>query len=260
MRRRSGILLVVCAGLVGAGPCAAGEEIVDLTHPFSEETVYWPTAEGFRLKVEAGGVTEQGFYYAANSFCAAEHGGTHIDSPIHFSEGQATVDEIPLERLIGEGVLIDVSAAAAKDRDYQVTVEDLRRWEERHGRIPEGAIVLLRTGWGRFYPDAARYLGTARKGPEAVANLHFPGLDPEAARWIVERRSIGSIGLDTASIDHGQSTLFESHRILFAAGIPAFENVAHLDRLPPEGFRVIALPMKIEGGSGGPLRIVAILE
>jgi kynurenine formamidase len=133
-------------------------------------------------------------------------------------------------------------------------------WEKKNGRIPNGAIVLLRTGFGKFYPDRKKYLGTQERGAEAVAKLHFPGLHPDAARWLITKRSIKAIGLDTASIDYGQSTLFESHRILFEKNIPALENVANLDRLPVKRFTIIALPMKIKGGSGGPLRIVASLN
>ena len=235
-------------------------KLVDLTYPFSEETIYWPTEEGFRLKVESAGITEKGFYYAANSFCAAEHGGTHIDSPVHFAQGMPTVDQISLDRLIAAAVVVDVSGKALSNPDYLVSVADLTAWEKKHGKIGAGDILLLRTGWGRFYPDREKYLGTARRGKEAVPELHFPGLDPEAARWLVENRRVAAVGLDTPSIDRGQSTLFESHRILFKAGIPAFENVAHLDQLPEKGFHILALPMKIQGGTGAPLRIVAILD
>lgn len=249
------LLLVSTAGFAQS----PSRKIIDLTHPFSDQTVYWPTAEGFRLKVEADGMTDKGYYYAANSFCAAEHGGTHLDAPLHFARGMPSVDQIPLERLVAPGVVIDVRDRATRDRDYLVTVQNILAWEKSNGRIGEGSILLLRTGWGRFYPNRKDYLGTDRRGPQAVAELHFPGLDPSAARWLVANRKIGAIGLDTASIDRGQSQTFESHQILFKAGIPALENVAHLEELPGKGFEVIALPMKIRGGSGAPLRIIAIL-
>ncbi len=233
--------------------------VVDLSYPFDSESVYWPTAEPFHLTKDFEGVTEKGFYYSAYKYSAAEHGGTHLDAPVHFSQGRHTVDQIPLEQLMGSGIVIDVTKQCENNFDYQVTTKDFLAWEKKHGRIVRGSILLLRTGFGRFYPDRKRYLGTEKRGPEAVARLHFPGLHPGAARWLIANRSIKAIGLDTASIDYGQSTLFESHRILFDKNIPAFENVANLDRLPPKGFSVIALPMKIKGGSGGPLRIVAIL-
>ncbi len=154
---------------------------------------------------------------------------------------------------------MDVSAASAKNRDYMVGVADLERFEAAHGRIPDGAALLLRTGFDARWPDRAGYLGTAEHGPAAVAKLHFPGLDPAAARWLVAERKVAAVGIDTASIDAGTSKLFESHQVLFAAEIPAFENLADLDALPALGATLIALPMKIAGGSGGPVRAVAIL-
>lgn len=233
--------------------------IVDLTHAFDADTVYWPTAEGFRLEVVAAGEAEGGYYYAANEFSTAEHGGTHIDAPIHFHRDRWTVDAIPLDRLVGPGVVVDVESSCREDRDYLVTVEDLIAWEAEHGELPDGAIVLLRTGFGDFWPDRERYMGTSERGEGAVAKLHFPGLDADAARWLAAERDVRAVGLDTPSIDHGPSTDFAAHVTLFGANIPAFENVANLDRLPPLGFTVVALPMKIRGGSGGPLRIVALL-
>ena len=234
--------------------------LVDLTYPFNAETVYWPTAsQEFEKETEFEGMTDAGYYYSAYTFCGAEHGGTHIDAPIHFAEGQPSVDEVPLERLIGPAVLVDVSARALDARDYRVQVSDVEAWEAKHGTLPDGVIVLIRTGYGQYYPNREPYMGTAERGEAALADLHFPGLHPDAAQWLVENRSIGAIGLDTPSIDYGQSADFAAHQVLFEAEIPVFENVANLDRLPPQGFTVIALPMKIEGGSGGPLRIVAVL-
>lgn len=233
--------------------------IVDLTYAFDANSVYWPTAEQFKLETDFEGMTEKGYFYSAYRYSAAEHGGTHLDSPVHFAKGRHTVDELPLDQLMGSAIVIDVTAKAAANPDYLVSVADFENWEKSNGKIPVGTIVLLRTGFGKFYPDRKKYLGTDERGAEAVAKLHFPGLDPAAARWIAANRSIKAIGLDTASIDYGQSTLFESHRILFEKNVPAFENVANLDQLPVKGFSVIALPMKIKGGSGGPLRIIAIL-
>jgi kynurenine formamidase len=161
---------------------------------------------------------------------------------------------------MGAGVLVDVSEKCARDADYQISVEDLAAWEREHGRLPDGSILLLRTGFGRRWPDRRAYMGTDERGPEAVAKLHFPGLHPDAARWLVRERRVKAVGLDTPSIDYGQSKLFESHRVLFERDIPAFENLAGLERLPARGFHVVALPMKIRGGSGGPLRAVAIVK
>jgi kynurenine formamidase len=233
--------------------------LVDLSYSFDERTIYWPTAKTFTLEKVAEGETEQGYFYAANNFEAAEHGGTHLDAPVHFARGGDTSDEIPLRRLLGGGVVVDVSKAALADADYQVTRADFAAHERRYGRIPRGSIVLLRTGYGKFWPDRRRYMGTAELGEDAVPKLHFPGLHPDGARWLVRERRIRAVGLDTASIDYGQSTLFESHRILGAANVPVFENVANMRRLPRENFIFIGLPMKIEGGTGGPLRAMAIV-
>jgi kynurenine formamidase len=250
--------VAACAPAPPAPAFPAGD-IVDLSHAYDAQTLFWPTAEPFHLETVSAGVTEAGYYYAANTFSTSEHGGTHIDAPIHFAEGRQTVDQIPLERLMGEAVVIDVTAAAERDADYQVTVDDLLHAEEADGMLPAGAIVLIRTGFAERWPDAATYLGTAERGDAAVAQLHFPGLHPDAARWLVANRAIGAIGIDTASIDYGQSTGFESHRVLYELNVPAFENLAALDRLPSRGAYVVALPMKIAGGSGAPLRAVAFV-
>ena len=272
--RLTAVLLMVgwFAGCSASPPTPSGEqggdvprvalafsEIVDLSHAYDANAIFWPTAEGFRLDKVADGITPGGYYYASNNFFTSEHGGTHLDAPVHFAQGRQAVDEIPLSRLIGPAVVIDVTSRASTNPDYQVVVDDLTRWEAQHGQIPREAIVLLRTGFAGHWPDAARYLGTAERGEAAVAKLHFPGLHPDAARWIVANRPIKAIGIDTASIDYGQSTLFESHRVLYEQNLPAFENVGVLDRLPPVGATVVALPMKIKGGSGAPLRIIALL-
>ena len=268
----SGEVVANCARLILAlvfafGVAAAEDEVarddrgqvVDLTWPFDETTIYWPTEEGFVREFGTAGPTERGYYYEAHAFRAAEHGGTHIDAPIHFFAGRDHVDEIPLDRLMGPGVVVDVSTASLADPDHLVTKAEFEAWEARNGRIPDGAIVLVRTGFGRYWPDRSRYLGTSERGPGAVSNLHFPGLSAEAAGWLVGKRRIRAVGIDTASIDRGQSSLYEAHRILAEQGVPAFENVASLEALPTRNFRLIALPMKIRGGSGAPLRIIAII-
>ena len=237
----------------------AAETLIDLTHPFNAETIYWPTEAGFRLEKGPSGLTERGYYYAANRFAAPEHGGTHIDSPVHFSESGETVDRIPLARLIGEGVVVDVAQQCSVNRDYLITVEDLRRWEAAQKASLAKKIVLLRTGFAEHWPDRAAYLGTTATGRVGVRQLHFPGLDPAAATWLATRRNIKAVGIDTASIDHGPSRDFKAHVNLFRYQVPALENVASMKNLPPTGFRVLALPMKIAGGSGAPCRVVAMV-
>ncbi|WP_237561705.1 cyclase family protein [Flagellimonas algicola] len=234
--------------------------LVDLSHAYSDETVYWVTAREFEMDTVFEGQTEKGYYYSAYNFSTAEHGGTHIDAPIHFSESGKTVDQIPLDKLIGDAIKIDVSSKALNNPDYLITVQDLKDWEHQHGiPIPDGSIVLLQTGFSQYYPNKVEYLGTNERGEHAVKLLHFPGLSPEAAEWLVQNRNISSIGIDTPSIDYGQSQYFKSHVILLGENIPAFENLTNLDQLPPKGFEIVALPMKIQGGSGAPLRIVALL-
>src|SRR5262245_13036393 len=233
--------------------------LVDLSHDYSDQTVFWPTAESFRLEKVADGVTPQGYYYAANNFFTSEHGGTHIDAPVHFAKGHRSVDQLPLEQLVGEAIVVDVTASAARDHDYRIGVDDLTAWERSNGEIAPGTIVLLRTGYSQFWPDASRYLGTAERGADAVAKLHFPGLHQDAAKWLAESRQVKALGLDTASIDYGQSKVYESHQVLYGRDIPAFENLTSLERLPATGAFVVALPMKIKGGSGAPLRAIAVV-
>lgn len=254
----------IAVGCLLMAGCARQESFpagqwIDLSHDFSDETIYWVTAEPFKRTTVAEGMTDQGFYYSAYNFSGAEHGGTHIDAPVHFAEGRNTVDALPLGQLIAPAIKIEVSQQAASNPDYRISVEDIQSWEKQNGQIPDGSIILFRTGFGKFWPDKKQYLGTDQKGAEAVKDLHFPGLAPEAADWLVKNRKINAVGIDTASIDYGQSTKFESHVALMSNNIPAFENVANLEKVPVKGAHVIALPMKIKGGSGAPLRIVVFI-
>jgi kynurenine formamidase len=226
--------------------------------PSTRRTLYWPTspssfeAEEALLRRHSGG-----WFYAANSLCTPEHGGTHLDAPIHFSKDGKTIDQIPLRQLIAPAVLIDVSARTSADADYRLSMDDVRSWEKRHGSIPPGAIVLLRTGWGKRWPDRKQYLGDDTPGD--ASKLHFPSYGKESAEYLVGQRHVGALGLDTASIDVGASKDFVVHRIASAAGVPGLENLANLEQVPEVGAWVIALPMKIGGGSGGPLRAVALV-
>jgi kynurenine formamidase len=231
--------------------------IVDLTHPFDKHTIYWPTSPfGFELKPLHKGPTPLGFYYAAYSFCAPEHGGTHLDAPAHFAEGVWSSGEIPVERFIGPAVVIDVGDKAKENRDYTLTPDDIAAFEAKHGTIQEGAIVLLRTGWGSRYPDRLSYLGDDRPGD--ASNLHFPSFGVGAVKLLIGRR-VGMIGVDTASIDPGNSKDFPVHRLAAATDVAGLENLAKLEELPPRGATLIALPMKIAGGSGAPLRVIALV-
>ena len=232
--------------------------MVDLTHPFNANTIYWPTdTAGFKHQQLFYGVTPQGFFYSAFSITTAEHGGTHLDAPIHFSDSGQTADRVPLERLIAAAVVIDVTAKAAANPDYLLTPEDVRQFEARHGRIPRGSAVLLRTDWSRKWPDRKAYLGDDTPGD--ASRLHFPSYGEEAATLLVNDRHVAALGADVASIDFGPSREFPVHRIAAAANVPGFENLTNLNQLPPTGAIIVALPVKIEGGSGGPLRAVALV-
>jgi kynurenine formamidase len=245
------LFAVVCAGAIDES------KLVDLTHTLDENSVYWPTEKPFEWRKSFWGTAEGGYWYASASFTASEHLGTHIDSPIHFGKGQATTDTIELKKLIGPAVVIDVSSACGRDADYQVSAADIEAWEKKNGRIPAGAIVLMRTGWSKFWPDRGKYLGSATPGD--TKRLHFPGISADSARLLVERK-VDGVGIDTASLDFGQSRDFRTHQILNGAGIYGLENVANLERLPVAGATVIAMPVKIRSGTGGPVRILAILR
>ena len=232
--------------------------LVDLSHSFDSATIYWPTStKTFEHKEQSFGNTPGGWFYSSFEISTPEHGGTHLDAPIHFGEGKETADQIPLNRLVAKAVVIDVSAKTSTDRDYLLTPDDVNVFEAQHGQITEGSIVLLRTGWSRHWPNRFAYLGDSTPGD--ASKLHFPSFGPDAARLLVEQRRVAALGVDVASIDAGNSTDFMVHRIAAAGNVPGFENLTNLDRLPATGAIVIALPMKIEGGSGGPLRAIALM-
>jgi kynurenine formamidase len=232
--------------------------VVDLTHAFGPSTLFWPTATtGFTHEQLSYGPTPGGWFYSSYAYAAPEHGGTHLDAPIHFNRDGITSDRIPVEQFIGPAVVIDISGQAANDPDYRLTRADVMAWETSHGRIPRGAIVVLRTGWAARWPDARRYLGDDTPGD--ASRLHFPRFGEAAARLRVTERQVAALGADVASIDYGASKDFIVHQIAAAAGVLGLENLADLSALPPSGATIIALPMKIKDGSGGPLRAVALV-
>jgi kynurenine formamidase len=233
-------------------------QLVDLTHSFNAQTIYWPTStRTFEHPQQSYGRTPGGWFYSSYELSTPEHGGTHLDAPIHFGEGNQTADQIPLNRLVARAVVIDVTAKADSNPDYQLTPDDVTAFEREHGQIAEGTIVLLRTGWSRKWPDKLAYLGDNTPGD--ASKLHFPSYGPDAARLLVEQRRVAALGVDVASIDIGASTNFMVHQVAAAANVPGFENLTNLDQVPVTGAIVIALPMKIEGGSGGPLRAIAMI-
>ncbi len=245
--------------LLGASRVSAIDEkkLIDMTYPFSEATQHWPTAQPFKLDKKEEGVTPQGHWYAAYNYSSAEHVGTHMDAPYHFAEGKWTVDQVPLSKTIGPAVVVDVRGKAQANRDYRLDVVDLHTWERRNGKIPPGAIVFMHSGWGKFWADRKQFFGADQPGD--ATNLRFPGFSKDAAEFLIKERKIAAAATDTASIDYGASRDFIVHQTFGKANVPIFENVANLDKLPAKGATVFALPMKIEGGTGAPLRIFALL-
>ena len=236
----------------------ADYRLIDLSHSYGEDTLYWPTSpSAFEKEELAFGLTDGGWFYSAYSVCTPEHGGTHLDAPVHFAKGGDTTEKIPLENLVAPAVVIDVSEKASADRNYRLTAEDLREFENRHGKIAPGTIVLLRTDWSQYWPDAMAYLGDDTPGD--ASNLQFPGYGEAAGRILAEDRRVAMLGVDSASVDYGKSQDFIVHRIGSAQGVANLENLTNLDQLPATGATILALPMKIEGGSGGPVRVVALV-
>ena len=269
MIKRMGAICAISLGLVMSACGQAAEEpsaaldlaaydMVDLTHAYDDTTIYWPSApSGFELHEDAYGHVEGGWFYSSYSIATPEHGGTHMDAPIHFDEHGQTVDQIPLQRLIGPAVIVDVSAKAALDPDYLMQPGDIEAFEADHGRIEPGSVVLLNTGWAARWPDRLAYLGDDRPG--RTDDLHFPSFGEDAVRILIDDRQVIMIGVDTASIDNGQSQDFRVHQVAGAANVPGLENLTNLNQLPAKGAVLIALPMKIGGGSGGPVRVVALI-
>ncbi len=255
------VFFLAAVGLFLLGSCStrpSSEKILDMTYPLDEAAIFWPTAKPFSLTQVAYGISAGGWWYASNEFSASEHGGTHADAPIHFAEGGRTIDLVPLGEWIGPAVKVDVVAKCDRDRDYLLAVDDLKSWEETYGRIPDGAWVIMYTGIGtRYYPDKKMVLGTEKSGPEAIAELSFPGFSPESVEFLLNERDIKGIAIDTPSIDRGKSQDFMVHQVLFAADKLALENIANLDKLPVKGATLYVIPMMIEGGTGAPARVFA---
>ena len=252
------VLVILIIPLETQGIDINNHELIDLSYAYNADTIYWPTAPAkFSLEQLAHGRTEAVFFYAANTFATPEHGGTHIDAPVHFNATGRTVDQIPLEQLFLPGVVIDVTGKTKRDRNYRLTREDVLMFEAAHGQIAAGNAVLLRTGWGKYWPDVKAYLGDDT--PANADNLKFPSFGESSVRLLVEERKVALIGVDVASIDYGPSKDFIVHRIVGENNVPGIENLANLDKLPMTGFVIVALPVKIEGGTGGPVRVVALV-
>lgn len=232
---------------------AGRAKIIDLAHPLNSKNAYWPGENYSPFKLETIATLERDGVLS-KAFSSPEHLGTHIDAPNHFAKNQISVDRIEPADLFGAGVMIDVAARASDNPDFLLTADHVTAWEAKHGRIPAGAVVLVNTGWHRYWKNVARYQNKDPRG-----QMHFPGLAADAAKLLIEGRSARGIGIDTLSIDYGLARDFVVHKIVNEAGRYGLENLADLDRLPPRGFYLFIAPMKIETGSGGPARVFAIL-
>jgi kynurenine formamidase len=225
--------------------------VLDLSYAISDKLVPWPGDERFfEAKINAS-VEKNGYF--TRSFWMLEHYGTHLDAPAHFPPGKTTVDQIPVKQLFGPAVVMDVRSEGSKDADYQLGAARIEEWEKRHGRIPEGAIVLLRTGWASRWPDAQKY-----RNQDTQGKMHFPGFSAEAAKVLIGRR-VSGLGCDTLSVDYGASNDYAVHHLALGAGLYHLENLADLSELPETGSFLVVAPIKLEGGSGGPVRVFAIL-
>jgi len=256
---RSNLLLLTIPAAIGAQTVDLSRtRMIDLTHAYNAQAIYWPNAPStFKLEKLSYGKVEGGWFYSSFAYSSPEHGGTHLDAPIHFSEKGRTSDQIPLGQLIAPAVVIDISAKAKSNADYRLSVADVQQFEKTNGTIAPGTIVLLRTDWSKRWPNKKTYMGDDKPG--VTTNLHFPSYGVDAAKLLINDRKVGAIGVDVASIDYGASKDFMVHQIAGAANVPGFENLTSLDQLPAKGTVILALPMKIEGGSGGPLRAVALI-
>jgi kynurenine formamidase len=257
-----GVLTFLAMSSVAADPLAATAEIdpakiIDLTYTFDAATIYWPTEHPFVHQFEHYGMTPDGYFYSSAKFAAPEHGGTHMDAPIHFNQAGITADQVPFSSIVGPAVVIDFSARAVNNPDAMLDLEDIKKWESAHGKIPDGAIVVARSGWGRYWPDKKRYLGTDKFGD--AAHLRFPGFSPGAVKYLLDSRKVVAVAIDTPSMDPGNSKDFPVHRIWLGANKVGFENVAHAGKLPEVGATIFCIPMKIGKGTGSPTRIFALL-
>jgi len=260
---RSGILVICLSVLFSLfsqnthhdsmleGISSGKTRVLDLSYAINDKLVPWPGDEKFFVAKVNASIEKNGYF--TRSFWMLEHYGTHLDAPAHFPPGKTTVDQIPAKQLFGPAVLIDVRAESGKDADYQLGAARVEDWEKRHGRIPEGAIVLLRTGWASRWPDARKY-----RNQDEKSKMHFPGFSAEAAKLLIERK-VSGLGCDTLSIDYGASSDYSVHHLALGADLYQLENLADLSELPETGAFLIVAPIKLEGGSGGPVRVFALL-
>jgi kynurenine formamidase/mono/diheme cytochrome c family protein len=225
--------------------------IYDLTHVISAKV---PTYEGetgtYRYEKQAE-IDKQG--YALGTLHIPEHFGTHVDAPGHFAKGKATIDQLDPSHFIAPAVVIDVRDKVRANPDYLLTPDAIEKWEQTRGPIPDGAAVLLLTGWEDKFGNAAAY-----RNPDSSGIMHFPGYSAAAVDYLLKHDKVVALGIDTLSIDYGPSKDFEAHKRSLGSGLYHLENLANLDKLPARGAVVFVGALPIEGGSGSPARVLAI--
>lgn len=237
-----------------AAPTPAFREILDLTHTINAQVPTYELSDKPAFHATTVATIDKDGYFAREIWLP-EHFGTHLDAPAHFARGLWTVDQIPPERFLAPLVVLDVSAAAKTNADYQVSVEDIASWEQVHGQIPPDAVVIANTGWSARWNSVKDYRNADDKGV-----MHFPGYSLDAAKFLVEARNAVGLGIDTLSIDYGPSKDFPVHQYTLAHSLYHLENVANLERTPATGATIVVAPMKLEGGSGSPVRIFALVH
>lgn len=223
--------------------------LMDLTYPLGPEFPAFAPGEEARRRTVVQ-IEPDGYYM--QEWTLIEHTGTHVDAPGHFAKGGRLADRIAVAELITPAVVIDIAAKAARNPDALVTVDDVRAFERRHGTIPTNAAVLMYSGWGAKVGSVDAYRGT-----DAAGMLHFPGFDPEAATWLLRHRRIRSLGVDTLSIDRGESETFDTHLIVNGADRYGIENLANLHCIPPTGATITVGLIPFRQGSGGQARVFA---
>ncbi len=238
------------AGRLNAPPPDFPWSVVDLTHKIKPGIPIWPGDPEYRLTPWAT-FEEDGYFL--NEVAIGEHSGTHFGAPVHFHEGAPDASTFTAEDLVVPAVVIDASAAVGDHADYALSLDELVAWETEHGQIAAGSAVLLRTGWDRFWEDPDAYFGF-----DAEGGLHFPGFGAEAARFLVNERKVAGLGIDTHGIDPGADEEYIPNTEMLGAGGFHLENLTNLGSLPPTGAVLVIGALPIEGGSGGPARVIAL--
>ncbi|GFT37507.1 uncharacterized protein NPIL_513881 [Nephila pilipes] len=247
------VLLFLCfTSFTNAAPLPW--KMVDMTYVFDENAHRYPLFRKFNMSVTVNGTTDAGIWIRSEEYVSSTHAGTHMDAPSHFIMNGINIDQIPISQFIAPAAVIDITEKVSLNPDSGATIDDLINWESITGHSLNGTIILFRSGWGQKYYNTTAYLGTSDND---VNKMIYPGIEPEAAQWLVDNRNIKGIGVDTLSFDKGTTIDFRSHLILLGRGIFGLENVANMEEIPIHGAMLYVLPMKIAGASGAPTRVIA---